>query len=149
MTGEELAWLRIAHAQHTNLFDCMENNSSTDFIKWNKYLDGEEYYRKKKPDYSLARIAYEIRCFMKMLGDKRALPESLDEFIPQFESEPAEYKLVKVVVEEAKAPDFESGGGKPGIEIGDGAELPPKWQQVNAIAKAQWGNLLGVDLSGT
>lgn len=135
----------MAFHQHTDIESCQDANSSTEFLKWNKFLDGEEYDRNKKADYALARISWEVRSFMRMFGDKREMPD-LEDFIPKFQGSEAAPKAKEEPPRPILEGDFETGGGRPGIEIGE--ELDHKWKVVAANAKADWSRLAGVSVSG-
>lgn len=133
--------------------DCQERNSSTEFLRWNEFLDNRDWHENSKLDHGLARIAYEIRCAMKMFGDKREIPE-LDEFIPTFVrrdgSTSKKNENVSTISKSIEGGnDFDTGWGQPGIELDDKPELDLKWQVINAQAKAEWGMLPGITVIST
>jgi len=60
MTGERLAWFRVASHLKLTIGELRERITATEFLGWLQFLDWEER-RETKQDYYLAQIAAETR----------------------------------------------------------------------------------------
>ena len=60
MTGERLAWFRVASHLHTSVEELAGKITLSEFQDWLQYLEWEQNYHSKQ-DYYLAQIAAEIR----------------------------------------------------------------------------------------
>jgi hypothetical protein len=135
MEGENYAWMRLAFRMKKSPQRCQDEFTSTEFIMANKFLDEEEWHTHDKNSYQLARVAWEVAKVGMMISGGKMPP--LEEFLVEFKRREEEKPPDPTSVEGL---DFETGGGKPGIEIGE--PLDEKWQKVNDEAKAEWAALL-------
>lgn len=60
MTGERLAWYRVASHLHSSVADLRSRITYSEFLDWLQYLNWEEQ-RRGKLDFYLAQIAAEVR----------------------------------------------------------------------------------------
>jgi hypothetical protein len=60
MTGERLAWFRVASHLSIPVEELAERITHREFLNWLEYLEWD-YERSSKPDYYLAQIAAEVR----------------------------------------------------------------------------------------
>lgn len=145
-------WYRLAGFLKMSVRKCMRVTSSTEFLRWNAYLDRKEWHTHDKQDHYLAVIAYEIHRIYAGLAGKKEMPE-FNRFLLEFgrgEEEVVEAtgktigpapkvvppKAGPVMERPEEKGDFDKGGGMSGIEVGQ--PLDDKWQKVNAAAKAKW-----------
>jgi len=85
MTGERLAWHRVAAHLGIPVVELAERISHTEFIDWLEYLVWAEQ-RTDKQDAYLASIAAEVR--RSFVGDKARNKIRNEDFLLSFQSKP-------------------------------------------------------------
>jgi len=155
--GETYLWHRLAHRLKQPLYECQEETSSTDFIRWNEFLNREEWETHTKDQHQMAMVAYEVHRLTHVVASMfvkkgTRLPEipPFEEFLIKFgtKGEPKEEEIKAVIVNPEYADphvpgNFEKGYGLSGIEVGQ--PLDEKWQKVNDRAKATWTAIIPPD----
>lgn len=129
MEGEALYWRRLAKQQARTLQECMQSNTSTEFVGWCAYFDLYEWEFLTKDQAQLALIASEVRrlgiLVASIFGGKGDLPPLKDFILKRELPEPPPSN---VELDDAEWEPLEEED-KGGIEIGD--PLDEKWQKVN------------------
>lgn len=144
--------------------EVMEETSSTDFIRWNKYLDDKDWHEHSKSDHQMAQIAFHVHAIGRMLSGNKQKVE-FDDYLVKFKSRDGVESPTKKVyhteeVREEARPEPELRGAtesetrmlqiakKHGLKVvevaDDGSDLPDHLRVANAKSKALWGSLLGV-----
>lgn len=154
MEGELSHWHRLADRQSRSLQECMESNTSTEFLQWNAYYEVYEWQFAGPVVAQLALVASEVRQLTLTLeavfGGKGTLPPLKDFFLTPELPVPGE-ELPSATEVDVEI-DYDAGetafdAYKPGaVEIG--GELDEKWQKVNDSIKGElafWASMIGPD----
>jgi hypothetical protein len=84
VTGERLAWFRLASHLHVPVQELQEKTTSSEFIEWMRFLeiDMGSFHRE---DYYAARIVQEIRRGWTFPNSKNPVDRPLEDFLLKFE----------------------------------------------------------------
>lgn len=74
--------MRLARYQNKSLQECMQTNTSLEFIDWCIYDQELKWQEKEKQDYYLAQIASEIRKLAVAFGGDKSKVQVLDCILP-------------------------------------------------------------------
>jgi hypothetical protein len=153
MTGERWCWFELADRQHRSLQECLESNTSTEFVDWMYYIQEKvrrEAVQVSKQDYYSAQLAAEIHNFRQMVGCWTKNPKlvTTEDMLLKFKSseQPATVSTDSVPPPQTietlppKKPDIDMDDPESVRE----AMKNPYWQKVNSNAKTVWAQRFGM-----
>lgn len=130
--------------------DVMDRTSSTQFLKWQKFLDDREWLGKPtRAEHQMAVVAREVFRIALMLGGKGNKLPDMDTFLVKFNTDAPQKEDQPEYLPDGSRWAFKPPPmiplkdikGDVGIHVGQ--PLDAKWQAINDHAKAEWAAFLG------